>query len=250
MSLKTRRIFGALAVSLSISFSAISTPAASAQEAVVSTPAATVFGVDTSDITADQILQAQGLIAEMKRSEDMYEYFGALSDVEQRSIIAAVEQNPYLIEPDSPRMRAQSEKLEEEILDKTYDLYMSVLEMMSCINLVNVTSCGLAHQAAGIANREAKARYPSESLIDGKGDAFRHCSWSALMVIRIGEEYAEIIGTNHENLGDGEPEQNEMDLINNATGREIGKRFATTSDDDGALATCASMANIGQLVTL
>lgn len=91
MSLKTRRIFGALAVSLSISFSAISTSAASAQEAVVSTPAATVFGVDTSDITTDQILQAQGLVAEMKQSEHMYEYFGALSDVEQRSIIAAVE---------------------------------------------------------------------------------------------------------------------------------------------------------------
>lgn len=254
MSLKTRRIFGALAVSLSISFSAIATPAAFAQELVVSTSAVNEFGVVTSDITAEQILQAQDLIAEMKQSEDIYEYFGALSDVEQRSIIAAVKENPYLIENESPRMRVQSETPDEETPDKkkpskTYKLYMSILEMMSCINLVDVPSCAQALKAANIAEREAKARYP-DSVTNGKGDALRHCAWSALMTIRIGKDAAERIGNAHETVVRGEPEEREMDLINNALGRDIGERFIINGDETGALSTCVSMANIGLLHTL
>ncbi|BAU96083.1 hypothetical protein N24_1821 [Corynebacterium suranareeae] len=254
-----RKIFSALAVSFSVSLIAIAVTPASAQEPVItqhiletSVDLNSENLVDTSDFSSAQILQAQKLINVMKKSENIYEYFGTLSDVEQRSIIAAIEQNPYLIEDELPRMRTQNELTDEnekKSPSEQYKLYMTILEMLSCINLVDVPSCALANQAANIAESEARIRYP-DSTTNGKGDAFRHCTWSALMTIRIGEDGAEKIGNAHETVRRGEPEEREMDLINNALGRDVGGRFTINKDEDGALNTCASMANIGLLHTL
>ena len=85
------------------------------------------------------------------------------------------------------------------------------LEMLSCI------SCGIANQAATTASMEAQNRFPgATSLRNGKGDAFRHCSWNALMKMRIGADAAERIAINHETVAQGPADEASMDLYNNA----------------------------------
>ena len=69
------------------------------------------------------------------------------------------------------------------------------------------------------AETRAKARYISESLYQGNGDAFRHALWNALMAKDLGASYAKQWGDAHEYGQSGiDPE---MDLYNNSKGRTI-----------------------------
>lgn len=69
------------------------------------------------------------------------------------------------------------------------------------------------------AETRAKARYISESLYQGNGDAFRHALWNALMAKDLGASYAKQWGDAHEYGQSGiDPE---MDLYNNDKGRTI-----------------------------
>ncbi|ORX92093.1 hypothetical protein K493DRAFT_142377, partial [Basidiobolus meristosporus CBS 931.73] len=65
--------------------------------------------------------------------------------------------------------------------------------------------------------------FPVGSDVNGKADAFRHCYWSALMTISIGESQAKEVGDAHEVFGQNSAAASSMDLFNNARGREIGK---------------------------
>ncbi|MGV0362984.1 DUF6973 domain-containing protein [Corynebacterium minutissimum] len=92
-----------------------------------------------------------------------------------------------------------------------------------------VVSCGIANQAATTASMEAQNRVPgATSLHNGKGDAFRHCSWNALMTMRIGADAAERIATNHETVAQGPADETRMDLYNNAQSRFLGFAFASS----------------------
>lgn len=123
--------------------------------------------------------------------------------------------------------------------------------MLMCINLVDVVSCGIANQVAGIASDQAESRFPgNSSLLNGKGDAFRHCAWNALMTMRIGATAAERIATNHETIRQGPEDQNRMDLYNNAQGRIVGAAFANSGNESGALNQCALWATVGVLSTI
>ncbi|MGW3291876.1 DNRLRE domain-containing protein [Streptomyces sp. NPDC001002] len=67
--------------------------------------------------------------------------------------------------------------------------------------------------------------WSSGSLYLGTGDAFRHCYWSARMVLSdaVGYNNAYSIGTNHEATSKGNDK--EMDLRNNRKGRLIGAAY-------------------------
>lgn len=60
----------------------------------------------------------------------------------------------------------------------------------------------------------------ASTLEDGRGDAFRHAYWNALMTNRFGEEFAEQFATAHERTA-GAATAHAMDLHNNEMGRSI-----------------------------
>ncbi|WP_157226614.1 DUF6973 domain-containing protein [Gordonia soli] len=81
------------------------------------------------------------------------------------------------------------------------------------------------------AKAAAAARFPEE-LDDGKGDAFRHAYWNALMTKTFGADWARQYATAHEGLG-GQPAHREaMDLYNNETGRKVAAAHPDASDDE------------------
>lgn len=83
--------------------------------------------------------------------------------------------------------------------------------------------------AASIAAAEAEKRYPG-SLQDGKGDAFRHAYWNALITSNASAQVAEEFTTIHElsNHTDvTEPVPYAMDMHNNYQGRKIALRTSS-----------------------
>lgn len=69
--------------------------------------------------------------------------------------------------------------------------------------------------------QESQTRFP-DSLQNGRGDAFRHAYWSAMMAQSRGANLAEQYGNAHEDFpGNRTPVRN-MDLHNNGVGRQIG----------------------------
>jgi hypothetical protein len=99
-------------------------------------------------------------------------------------------------------------------------------------------------QSAATAAEEAK-KYPGAH--NGKGDAFRHAYWSALMTKHCGVESAKKYGFAHESVPPGDGSQcvlvgsgsartqpraeRVMDEHNNSVGRDIGKANLAVSDD-------------------
>lgn len=248
---RATRFIMALSTAAVLAFGLIIPPSAAAQNLgnLTPLPASTIdldaeIRVDTSDVTDEDIMNVQDEIKVMNESADPYGYFASLSANEQRAIIAAVERarvtdiNPQV----APFATTQSDP---------YRIYIQGLEMLSCIALVDVVSCGIANQAATTASTEAQNRFPgATSLRNGKGDAFRHCSWNALMTMRIGADAAERIATNHETVAQGPADETSMDLYNNAQGRFLGSVFASSGDEASALNHFALWASIGLLSTL
>jgi hypothetical protein len=94
-----------------------------------------------------------------------------------------------------------------------------------------------APELAKRAENAAKAKYKNSEQWLGEGDAFRHMAWQALMTQKYGRIPAAVVGYAHEmGLGGllGNPEQTqkeeEMDLANNALGRDIGAKYSNVND--------------------
>lgn len=101
----------------------------------------------------------------------------------------------------------------------------SGLEPLACVFVIaNLTACNAAKNYAQTALNTAQARYPS-SVHNGKGDAFRHCYWNALMTMGIGEDYALRIASNHEAVSSNPTAEKNMDLYNNSRGRWAWKNY-------------------------
>lgn len=129
-----------------------------------------------------------------------------------------------------------------------YALWSGIKEKVACVAQVGTAKCLTAAKDAGIAGKIATQYFPNtDSLNGGKGDAFRHCYWNARMVHTIGNKNAKIIADNHEYYGSGSKKDKDMDLANNATGRQIG---AKTKTHVASLHQCKAKALKGQLVTL
>ncbi|MCO8190039.1 MAG: hypothetical protein NKF37_00570 [Tropheryma whipplei] len=127
-------------------------------------------------------------------------------------------------------------------LSVRYDSPGNALELGFCSFLFNVINCIKAKSAANDAVSRAAGKFPGSTLIGGKGDAFRHCYWSARMTIDMGE--AKGFGDRHEAFSHG-PERY-MDLKNNEIGRSVGAVYRSY---ESASRRCEFLAHTDQLVT-
>lgn len=124
---------------------------------------------------------------------------------------------------------------------------LSSAEFSYCVTPGNALSCLRVKEAADDALRQAQEKFPgSASLNSGKGDAFRHCYWSARMTMDLGSEAAQGFGNRYESETREGPEKR-MDLVNNATGRSVGRGYGTYA---AASARCQELARWGKLYTL
>ena len=93
----------------------------------------------------------------------------------------------------------------------------------TCLSVdVDWADCELAYDFAGAALVSANDRFP-DSLHNGKGDAFRHCTWAAWTTIGVdGRPSARLITELYElNFSPGI--EKEMDRFNNNFGHTIGE---------------------------
>lgn len=131
---------------------------------------------------------------------------------------------------------------------RSYGYYpggMNGEEAKFCSEPWNWEKCFSAKAAADDALARAREKFDFSTLHKGKGDAYRHCYWSARMTIDMGVDTAKGFGDRHEAESSGADK--DMDLSNNATGRSVGlthKTHASASDRYEALAQA------GMLVTL
>lgn len=104
--------------------------------------------------------------------------------------------------------------------------------------------CNTAFQDSNTAGAAAKNLFP-KTLHNGRGDAFRHCYWSALMTIHMGRATAAEFGDRHEE-SPGQPNiEYVMDQRNNAIGRDHVGRY--TSSPSIALSNCRARAKDAKL---
>lgn len=94
----------------------------------------------------------------------------------------------------------------------------------------------------------ARNRFPGAGQHNGRGDAFRHCYWSALLTRDIGAANARDFTTAHENYSDNPTGERAMDLHNNAVGIAIGQAFRSASDIELSNQCAAALSN-GRLLT-
>ena len=71
----------------------------------------------------------------------------------------------------------------------------------------------------------------TEGLHNGEADAFRHTFWNALMTKEFGADFAKKVGDAHEDYAGNPFSEKQMDLYNNARGREIGREFLSTREN-------------------
>jgi len=90
---------------------------------------------------------------------------------------------------------------------------------------------------------ESKRRF-GQSLTNGRGDAFRHCIWSAMLCREIGFVGALRYTTAHETFEANPPAEKAMDLHNNAVGLQIGR---VSAPDELLIARSLVALRAGQL---
>lgn len=97
------------------------------------------------------------------------------------------------------------------------------------------------NKAKNIATDQTLKKF-NENGLGNRSDAFRHGIWNAEMTVLIGKEKAELFATAHEdkdisgNESDGYPKtaHRDMDLNNNAVGRNIGEKNMNVSENEMA----------------
>ena len=234
--------------------------------------------IDLSDIDAEEIANVQDEIKAMEEAEDPYLYFDGLPDLEQRSIIAAMDQGQvnikdpdevwgYELEQDLLKLELDNGDAKDD--ERKYDaarrqeLRMEAKEMAQCLKWVSSFDCKEAFKLGRKVEAHVKLKYSHDpdSLVDGQGDAYRHCLWSASMRISLGYFSAEYVAANHETMNREEARMNgenmaefevpsRMDTFNNAQGRVVGAAFAESRDYTGAAETCDLWSRTGMLKTL
>lgn len=94
-------------------------------------------------------------------------------------------------------------------------------ETQACLNAIGAYKCGKARLNVNTALNMTNAYYSKESQDNGKGDAFRHSYWNALMCKSIGCSNAKIVADNHERYNPTEKKLHDMDYYNNQKGRDM-----------------------------
>ena len=87
---------------------------------------------------------------------------------------------------------------------------------------------------AGTANdfTNERAAMLGGGVANGPADAFRHAFWSAMNARDVGPELAREFGNLHEQGGNIDPAEREMDLHNNEVGIQIGFSYSDASDEE------------------
>jgi RHS repeat-associated protein len=130
-------------------------------------------------------------------------------------------------------------------------------------------SVGLGKEYADIASKEAQKRFTQAELSGGKGDAWRHCYWSALMAndprLRNGTHYvgpnllstgvktetfpAYEIGRLYEDMDTKQSQMDRaMDMHNNNVGLQIGTKLGPNASRDDLMKACDKMLQRKQLI--
>ncbi len=88
------------------------------------------------------------------------------------------------------------------------------------------------HQNAQVALDKAVELFGSNGIHNGKGDAFRHALWNAMNTRDVGFIIAKEFADAHEDDKENPVSEKNMDLINNARGRQIARENPNATDDD------------------
>ncbi|MDR0971051.1 MAG: RHS repeat-associated core domain-containing protein, partial [Bacteroidales bacterium] len=99
---------------------------------------------------------------------------------------------------------------------------------------------GISAIASNFQINIANASGLSQGSPGDQGNAIRHTLWEAMLTNELGEDHAKRVGNSHESntkinlnqrqFGDIEKADNMVDLLNNAIGREIGKKNKGTNN--------------------
>lgn len=164
--------------------------------------------------------------------------YAGLSRPDQLKVLLAVEQNPgvYVL----PARATKG-------YNYYTDLKRSTDEALWCVMTYGLPACNTANADATTASNDAGIRFSAATLADGKGDAYRHCLWNALMTKHLDSGRAAGIATKHESYSTGSVASIEMDLYNNKMGRTAALTSLSVSS---ATSKCYVWANDGTLKTL
>lgn len=193
--------------------------------------------VDRSRITPTADADAKAFIEQNRTlsEEEFWQEFDNLSLETKLAVTAELEDAAALAHPNAQTRSAYSRTV------------LSAAEIAQCGITLGASKCYKAKQLADHASDEAIRFYPTSSH-NGRGDAWRHCWWSASMIIDLGENAAKLIGTNHEKFTTGPQAEKEMDLYNNAQGRWAA--VAAGNDWRKAVNFCHTWSGNGILKTL
>jgi hypothetical protein len=136
------------------------------------------------------------------------------------------------------------------VADPSYDSYgkLNGAEKSFCRWPSRWLICNTAGEDANTSLSAAKRLFPENTLHNGRGDAFRHCYWSALMTIHMGAGEAAGFGDRHEDVGSNPYLERVMDQRNNAVGRDqVAPKTGVWKREMKAESQCASKARAGQL---
>lgn len=187
-----------------------------------------------TEVSVEQIEQAEGTVESLINDSDELDTLGKLSEEE----LSAVGENI-------------KSRLRSRFVGYNQDRLRELLEAAGCVSVVDAPSCYKAKELASKAEIATQKNFAKHTHKNGKGDAFRHCYWSGLMTLHLSEDAALRIANNHEDVWPNDPGEAEMDALNNAVGRTIGlmiKRNGGT--DKGIFYVCNHMANASLLKTL
>ena len=101
------------------------------------------------------------------------------------------------------------------------------MTLMDWVNaVVYHRSLGKIVDAVRFAHVESNRLFPNDPYRpNGKGNAFKHAVWSAVMSSEIGSGAARRISNGHEDWPKNPPLEKAMDLHNNAIGNAVGDRL-------------------------
>jgi hypothetical protein len=110
------------------------------------------------------------------------------------------------------------------------------MTLMDGVNLMRYhRRIGTLVGAVRFASDESKRRFPNDPQApNGKGNAFKHALWSALLTAEIDEKAAKRITDGHEDWPGNPPNEKAMDLHNNETGIAVGGKFRGRARTDVA----------------
>jgi len=136
------------------------------------------------------------------------------------------------------------------LVDPEYDTVFSALaNALWCVMVVTPGVCVRAQASANSALSYANQYFPG-TVHNGKGDAFRHCYWSARMTIEDGPAAAYLVAQHHEDTAKGQPAiEKDMDMRNNGIGRSVGGGKGSHSEAS-VRSTCQTRATAGALWTI